>query len=190
MTTLNDLLARKDITIAEVRAHLDSLAPETRVRQATTLERNRQAKLWAITAGGDKITTDDLVPSATGTFDPVAFDGQNDQPMLRNFQKIFYRLPDGSLAGRNAGVAAPYVGHGYYSVVAGGEDGVYIDYTKLPRSKPSDWPTIGRNDRGLSIAVYGFMKDYLRRVHGRILIGHAEKPILGSMGHFVLARPD
>lgn len=190
MTTLNDLLARPGITLAEVRAHLDSIAPDARVREATTLERDRQATLWNIAAQSGPITFEDLVPTTKGTFEPVPFEGQNDQPLFRSFQKVFYRMPDGSLGGRNTGPAAPFVGDGYYSVVSGGPDGVYIDYTKLPKDKPASWPQIKRNDRGISIAVYGFMKDYLRRVHGRILIGHARKPILGSMGHFVLARGD
>jgi len=190
MTTLNDLLARPDITLAEVHAHLEGIAPSARVRQATNLDRNRQARLWKIAAQGRPVTFEDLVPAATGTYEAVPFEGHNDQPLLRNFQKVFYRLPDGSIAGRNTGAAVPVVGHGYYSVVAGGPDGVYIDYTKLPKQKPSSWPEIRRNDRGISIAVYGFMTDYLRRVHGRIFIGNAQKPILGTMGHFVLARPD
>lgn len=190
MTTLNDLLSQRGITLPEVHQHLDRLTPEARVREATSLDRPTQAVLWGLAVQSSPVTHEDLVPASKGTFDPEPFQGQNDQPLFRSFKKVFYRLPDGTIAGRNESSVAPVVGHGYYSVVPGGPDGVYIDYTRLPQQKPASWPEIRRNDRGVSIVVYGFMKDYLRRVHGRILIGHAQKPLVGSMGHFVLARPD
>lgn len=190
MTTLNEVLARPNVTLAEVRAHLDSIAPETRVREATSLDRSLQATLWAITRASAPVTLTDLVPESTSELSAVPFEGQNDMPLFRRFRKVFYRQTDGTIAGRNESTLSPVVGDGFYSVVPGGPDGVYIDYTKLPKTAPQGWPRIARNDRGASILVYGFMKDYLRRVHGRIFIGHAMKPVIGSQGYFVLARPD
>jgi hypothetical protein len=190
MTTLNDVLDRTGVSLAEVRAHMDSISPSERVRQATSLDRNRQGVLWTLAAESSPVTMNDLVPDSVSPMTPVPFEGQNSAPLFRNFRKVFYRQPNGSVGGRNESSVSPIVGDGFYSVVTGGPDGVYIDYTRLPGSAPSGWPKIKRNDRGVSLAVYGFMKDYLRRVHGRIFIGHAVKPIVGSSGYFVLARPD
>ena len=39
--------------------------------------------------------------------------------------------------------------------------------------KPAAWPAIRPNDTGITQFVYGHMKDYLRRVYGRVVIGRA-----------------
>lgn len=189
MPTLNDVLARRGVTLRDVRDHLASISPEARVREATSLDGKLQGVLWRISEGTAPVTAEDLVPSAVSDMTPVPFEGQNSQPAFRFFQKVFYRMPGGKLGGRNVGSLAPIVGDGYY-VVEYDANGAYVDYTQLPQVAPSGWPTIKRNDRGVSTVVFGFMKDYLRRVDGRILIGHAIKPIVGSQGYFVLARPD
>lgn len=188
MTTLNDLLARRGVTQRDVREHLGSLSPEARVREATSLEGARQGVLWKLAEGAEPVRPTDLVPTDTATLVPVPFQGQNSQPAFRFFQKVFYRMPDGRIGGRNVGSLAPFIGDGYY-VVVDAPSGLYIDYTQLPSAAPEGWPAIRRNDRGVSTVVYGFMKDYLRRVDGRIFIGHAKKPVVGSQGYFVLAHP-
>ena len=190
MTTLNDLLARSGVSLTDVERHLDALPPHARVLESTNLDRARQAVLWDLARVNAPVTMADLVPDSVPDLTPVPFEGQNAQPLFRTFRKVFYRLPGGRIAGRNESSISSVVGHGYYSVLPGGPDGVYIDYTQLPNEAPRSWPGIRRNDRGLSLPVYGFMKDHLRRVYGRIFIGHATKPIVGSPGHFLLARGD
>lgn len=190
MTTLNDVLGRTGVSLAEVRAHLDAIPPHARVAEATSLGRKEQGILWSIAAASSPVTFGDLVPDSVAAMTPVPFEGQNSMPMFRNFRKVFYRDASGAIGGRNESSISGLVGDGFYSVVPGGPDGVYIDYTKLPKAAPYGWPKIRRNDRGVSAAVYGFMQDYLRRVHGRIFIGHAVKPVVGSQGYFVLARGD
>lgn len=187
MSTLNEILGRRGVTLRDVRSHLGSLSPEARVREATSIDASRQGVLWKIAEGTDPVTAEDLVPSAVGDMTPVPFEGQNSQPAFRYFQKVFYRMPGGKLGGRNVGSLAPFIGHGYY-VVEYDRDGAYVDYTQVPSVAPSGWPAIERNDRGVSTLVFGFMKDYLRRVDDHVLIGHARKPIVGSQGYFVLAR--
>lgn len=187
MPTLNEILSRRGVTSRDVRDHLASLSPEARVREATSLDASRQGVLWKISAGNAPVTAEDLVPSAVPDMTPVPFEGQNSQPAFRFFQKVFYRMPGGRLGGRNVGSLAPLIGHGYY-VVEYDRDGAYVDYTQVPNLAPSGWPQIARNDRGVSTLVFGFMKDYLRRVDDNVLIGHARKPVVGSQGYFVLAR--
>ncbi len=189
MPTLNDVLARRGVTLNDVRTHLASLSPEARVREATSLDGKHQGTLWRLAESNAPLDFEDLVPKSVADLTPVPFEGQNSQPAFRHFQKVFYRMPNGTIGGRNVGSLAPVIGHGYYVVVKG-QEGLYVDYTQVPPEAPIGWPRIERNDRGVSTLVFGFMKDYLRRVDGRILIGHARKPIVGSQGYFVLARPD
>lgn len=187
MTTLNDLLANPRTTIAEVRAHLDALSPDERVRQATSIDRAAQGRLWTLAEGGRSITFEEIVPAGTPELTPVPFEGQNSQPLFRRFRKVFYRLPDGRIGGRNEGVLAPFIGDGYY-VVERGDIETYVDYTQVPNRVPAGWAKARRNERGLSLLVFAFMKDYLRRVTEGVFIGHALKPVVGSQGYFVLAR--
>lgn len=189
MPTLEDILARRGVTNADVRDHLSSLTPAQRVHQATHTSPQGQATLWKLAAANAPVRASELVRAEVADLQAVPFMGQNSQPAFRFFQKVFYRQPGGSLAGRNVGSLAPFIGNGYY-VVVDGSDGAFIDYTQVPTQAPSGWPPIARNDRGVSTVVYGFMKDYLRRVHDQVFIGHARKPLVGSQGYFVLARAD
>ena len=52
------------------------------------------------------------------------------------------------------------------------------------------WPAIQPNDKGLTQFIYGHMKDYLRRVYGRVLIGRAFRKGKPTPNYFVLARPE
>jgi hypothetical protein len=187
MTTLNDLLANPRTTLTEVRTHLDALSAEERVRQSTSIDAKLQGRLWSLAEGGRSVSFDELVPKTTDALTPVPFEGQNSQPLFRNFRKVFYRMPDGRIGGRNEGVLAPYIGDGYY-VVERGDIETYVDYTQVPNIVPSGWSRPKKNARGLSIFVFAFMKDYLRRVTEGVFIGHALKPVVGSQGYFVLAR--
>jgi len=187
--TLRELLDRPSVSASDVASHLASLDGETRVKEATDLARSQQATLWRLGEKGEPLTAEDFVPAGTPELTPVPFWGQNNQPLFRPFRKVFYRTPDGSLAGYNESSAAPLVGPGYY-VLRFDDTGCYVDYTSLPTVAPKGWPPIVSNERGVSQFVYGFMKDYLRRVSGKLLIGRAYRRGKETPHYFVLVRPD
>lgn len=187
MTTLNEMLRDPRTTLADVQKHLGALSGDERVRQCTSIDAKLQGRLWTLAEGGRSVSFDELVPKSQADLDPVPFEGQNSQPLFRRFRKVFYRMPDGRIGGRNEGVLAPVIGDGYY-VVERGDIETYVDYTQVPNMAPSGWPRVRRNERGLSLLVFAFMKDYLRRVTEGVFIGHAQKPLVGSQGYFVLAR--
>lgn len=186
---LRELLSSPSVTRDQITSHLDGLDGETRVREATDLARRHHAILWRLAEAGAPLALEDFVPTATPALEPVPFAGQNNQPLFRPFRKVFYREPDGAIAGYNESAAAPVVGPGYY-VLRVDESGCYVDYTALPTSAPRGWPAIVSNERGVSRFVYGFMKDYLRRVTKKVLIGRAYRHGKATANYFVLARPD
>jgi hypothetical protein len=187
--TLNDLLATAGVTAAEVQQHLASLAGDDRVRQATQLDRRHLQKLWDLSDGTEPIRLEEIVPPERAPLDPVPFEGQNNQPLYRPFKKVFYRTATGAIGGYNDSPAAWFAGPGYY-VLKRDYSGTYVDYTEVPAEKPSEWPPIRPNDSGLTQFVYGHMKDYLRRVYGRVLIGRAFRHGKPTPNYFVLARPE
>ena len=186
--TLDTLLDNPAVTIQQVEQHLASLSGAERVLQATHLKRAQQEKLWNLAEHTAPVRETDLVPANAKPFDPVPFEGQNNQLIYRDFKKVFYRTSDGMTAGNNVSDAAWFAGHGYY-VVATGPTGAYVNYFEVPKEKPQGWPEIKENSKGLSQFVYGNMKDYLRRVYGLVLIGRAYKNGKETGNYFVLARP-
>ncbi len=186
---LNDLLDKKDVTLKELQAHLESVNGEERVRQATTTKRRHQKKLWELAVGGEKLSMEDLVAKDAKPLEPVPFEGWNNQPIYRPFKKVFYRTGDGRIAGYNESPAAWFAGPGYY-VMNQDKDGLFVDYTQIPTEKPTGWPEIVTNEKGISRFIYGFMHDYLRRVHRKIIIGRAFRHGKASPNYFILARPE
>jgi hypothetical protein len=187
--TLNELLAQPGVTPAQVQQHLASLPGDERVRQATHLDRRHHAKLWELSATTEPIRLDEVVAPDRAALEPVPFEGQNNQPIYRPFRKVFYRTGGGGIGGYNESPAAWFAGPGYY-VLKRDESGTYVDYTELPPDKPAAWPAIRPNDAGIPQFVYGHMKDYLRRVYGRVLIGRAFRKGKATPNYFVLARPE
>jgi hypothetical protein len=187
--TLNELLATPGVTSERVQAHLGALAGDERVRQATSLDRRHQATLWELSAATAPLRLDEFVAPDRTPLDPVPFEGQNNQPIYRPFRKVFYRTPSGAIGGYNESPAAWFAGPGYYVLKSDGS-GLYVDYTEVPTDKPAAWPPIRPNDRGISQFVYGHMKDYLRRVYGRILIGRAFRKGKATPNYFIIARPE
>jgi hypothetical protein len=187
--TLNDLLATPGVTPERVQAHLASLSGEERVRQATRLDRRHHKTLWNLSAATEPLRLEEVVAPDRKPLDPVPFEGQNNQPIYRPFKKVFYRTPGGTIGGYNDSPAAWFAGPGYY-VLRRDDSGTYVDYTEVPTEKPSAWPPIRPNDVGISQFVYGHMKDYLRRVYGRVVIGRAYRKGKPTPNYFVLARPE
>jgi hypothetical protein len=187
--TLDELLATPGVTAQQVQAHLAALSGDERVRQATSLARRHHAALWELSADTAPLRLEEVVPPERAPLDPVPFEGQNNQPIYRPFKKVFFRTGDGRIGGYNESPAAWFAGPGYYLLKAD-ESGVYVDYTEVPRDKPAGWPPIKSNTDGFSRFVYGNMKDYLRRVYGRVVIGRAFRHGKATPNYFVLARPE
>jgi len=187
--SLNELLTSAAVTGERIRDHLASLSGTDRVHEATHLDRRHQKTLWDLSADTEPIRLDEIVGPDRGTLDPVPFEGQNNQPIYRPFKKVFYRTRTGTIGGYNESPAAWFAGPGYYVLKSDGS-GTYVDYTELPPEKPPTWPAIRPNDTGIPQFVYGHMKDYLRRVYGRVLIGRAFRKGKATPNFFVLARPE
>lgn len=187
--TLNELLATPGVTAAQVQQHLASLSGDERVRQSTQLDRRHHQKLWDLSSATTPIQLEEVVAPDRKPLDPVPFEGQNNQPLYRPFKKVFYRTSNGGIGGYNDSPASWFAGPGYY-VLKRDDSGTYVDYTEVPADKPAAWPPIRPNDTGISQFVYGHMKDYLRRVYGRVLIGRAFRKGKATPNYFVLARPE
>ena len=187
--TLNELLATPGVTSDQVQRHLATLSGDERVRQATSLDRRHQKTLWDLSGSTAPLTLEEVVDLDRRPLDPVPFEGQNNQPIYRPFRKVFYRTSNGKIGGYNESPAAWFAGPGYY-VLKRDDSGIYVDYTEVPTEKPESWPAIRPNDTGITQFVYGHMKDYLRRVYGRGVIGRAYRKGKATPNFFVLARPE
>ena len=174
---------------SEVSSYLDSLTHEDRLQEVQSLGGAAQRKLFQIAQAG--ITVNDLIPPQGKPHEEVIFYGKNSLPLFSLFQKRMARSQDGSaLVGYNYQALRPVTGPGYFMVSdktdRPGE--VMVDYTRLPQEKPSDWPEIKSNTRGISSLVYGNMKDFLRRVSKNVFIGEATKKGKSLNQYFLLCR--
>jgi hypothetical protein len=184
---LRSRLDKKELTLAEIRSHLGTLPDQERLRQIMSLDRGQLVTLWILTEGTEPLALDEFVPAEAKALDPVPFEGLNNQPLYRYFKKVFYRTPDGRIAGYNDSDASWFAGPGYY-MLSTDATGVFVDYTQIPAEKPAEWPPIKENTAGLSRFVYGNMHDYLRRVDGLFLIGRAYKHGEETANYFILVR--
>lgn len=187
--TLNDLLATSGVTTEQLQRHLAALSGAERVQQATHLDRRHHKTLWDLSANTEPLRLEEVVARDRASLDPVPFEGQNNQPIYRPFKKVFYRTSNGAIGGYNDSPAAWFAGPGYY-LLKSDASGIYVDYTEVPTEKPAAWPAIRPNDTGITQFVYGHMKDYLRRVYGRVVIGRAYRKGKATPNFFVLARPE
>ncbi len=193
MTTLATLLDTPGIKLPELTDHLESLPHKYRVLQATELNKQQQTTLWDVAANsGHKLDMNYVVPKDAQPLEFFPFEGKNSLPMFTRFQKVFYRLPDGSYGGYNNQALAWFTGPGYYVAGMSGQnaDEIEVDYLRVPDQKPSGWPAIVPNE-GFYGLVYGGTKDYLRWVSKDVVIGRATKGGVEPMANwFVLCRKD
>lgn len=190
--TLFSLLTRR-ASGKEIAAHLDALAPYSRVDQVTAVGGNLIGRLYDAAAGNAPLDVEFLVPrKETGT---VIFEGRNSLPMFTRFQKRFARVGE-VVIGYNHQTMSVVTGPGYFVARPPTEgeahpDELFFDYTMdPPRSgKPVDWPTWKPNTAGLSRAVYAHMKDYCRRVANGVLVGKAYKNGVAQGAYFTLTLP-
>ncbi|MBJ21407.1 MAG: hypothetical protein GY910_12435 [bacterium] len=180
--------------IAEI---FDGLTAELRVALVRSLGRAEQRTLYRKVDGFAPVALSDLVPSGRADLEEVRHLGLNTLPVFRVFEKRFCRLPGDeagapvALAGYNFQALSPVTGPGYFVAV---EDiarrEVLVDYRRLPETKPSDWPEIRSNERGLARFVYGFMVDRLRRVSEHVTIGSATRKGREMGSYFALTRSE
>lgn len=180
--------------ISALGAWLDALDPEARLRESRDLDPVSQRRLWRL-ARGQLLDLAAFVPAGKAPLETVRHFGRNTLPVFTTFEKRFCRPPkaeDQSLLwGYNHGSAAPLVGPGYFVVRETGGDSrgeVVIDYTRIPPGKPTEWPALQVNERGLSRLVYAGMQDFMRRVSAHVTIGRAYKGGRETANCFVLCR--
>ena len=185
-------LLRSGATQRAIAAHLDALAPYSRVAEVTSVGGSLLGDLYDAVAGGEPLTLEDLVPAAEkGT---VILEGRNSLPAFTRFQKRFARVGD-VVVGYNHQTMSFATGPGYFVVrpATDGEacpDELFFDYTTdPPRGCPADWPAFKPNKAGLSRVVYMDMKDFCRRVANGVLIGKAYKRGVAQGAYFTLTRP-
>ena len=174
----------------KVAAFLDALVGVDRVVAVRSLGPAAQRALWELVDGFSEMTLADLVPRTTPPYEAVIHYGRNTLPMFTMFEKRFYRMGDGSsVGGANFQTLSPLTGPGYF-VARKNDDKpeVLIDYTCLPKDKPSDFPEIRDNESGIARLVYGSMMDAVRRVSDHVSIGAALRngEMIGA--YFVLCR--
>jgi len=194
---LRSMIQDAAVTSSAIAVLLDGLAAELRAPVVRGLGRKDQQALYVKSEGHGPLELIDMVPANRAELEVVRHLGRNSLPAFTIFEKRFCRLagsaPDapGELAGYNFQALSPITGPGYFMAV---EDSntkeVLVDYRRLPDQKPSEWPAIRSNERGLSRFVYGFMVDRLRRVSEHVTIGSAARNGRDLGSYFVLCRMD
>jgi hypothetical protein len=174
---------------------LDGLEEALRTRVVRQLGRNDQQALYSKVEGFAPLELVDLVPPTRSDLEEVRHLGRNSLPAFTIFEKRFCRLPGSApdkpdaLAGYNFQAMGPLTGPGYFLARDDTKTReVLVDYQRLPDQKPSDWPPIRSNERGLSRFVYGFMIDRLRRVSKHVTIGSAARKGRDLDSWFILSR--
>jgi hypothetical protein len=174
----------------KVASFLDALVGGDRVLAVRSLGPGTLRVLWDLVDGFVDMTLADLVPRTTPPYEAVIHYGRNSLPMFTMFEKRFYRMGDGSaVGGANFQTFSPFTGPGYF--VARKDDGVpevLIDYQRLPKDKPADFPEIRGNESGIAKLVYGSMVDAVRRVSEHVSIGAASRHGQMIGAYFVLCR--
>ena len=184
------------VDIERLAEILDGLGHEGRVHTMRTWNKKRMAAIFDACAGR-AISLEQVVPPGVGAGSEVIHDLRNTLPVFTNAQKRFARVEGESVAvcGYNRQFGVARVSEPGYFVVRDGEgehaNELVIDYTSVPRSKPSSWPDIEPNDSGLvNKLVWSGMIDYLRRVSQHVSIGRATKGGKPIGQYFALVRRD
>lgn len=193
MATFAELLDTQGITLAEITSHLDYLPHNYRIVQTVELNKGQQMKLWELAANsGHALDMNYVVPANAQPLEFFPFEGKNSLPMFTRFQKVFYRLSDGSYGGYNNQSMAWFTGPGYYVAQINPKNPaeIEVDYERVPNAKPAGWPAIKPNTGWYGI-VYGGTKDYLRWVSDDVVIGRATKHGVDPMPNwFILCRKE
>lgn len=189
---LDALLRRGSFDMSDVRALLNGMNAEERLRSVRALSGRAQAQLFDAAKGFEKLTLDDIVPRSVPPMQEVPHLGKNSLLLFTHFAKVFVRPSDDAKElwgyNRSGAFIETVVGPGYY--VAYEADGeVMVDYTRLPEgAPPAHWPRVLSNHARLSRFVYANMVDALRAVSTHVSIGRAIRNGKVADNWFVLCR--
>ncbi|QQR79520.1 MAG: hypothetical protein IPJ69_09155 [Deltaproteobacteria bacterium] len=174
-----------------IGAFLDGLSHEDRLKEINSVGGKFQSCLFQIATPDLKFS--DLMPSDAKPLQEVIFYGKNSLPLFSTFQKrmALSGSGDGSKVwGYNFQTFQKITGPGCFVIDEAtdrpGE--IMVDYTRLPKENVAGWPEIKSNETGLTKLVYGYMKDYLRRVSKNVFIGEATKKGKSIGQYFILCR--
>jgi len=182
--------------IARISEALDRMDHKNRLFTVESATAEDMETLWDLVKD-QSVDADHFVPPGTEPLAEVVHHGKNSLPAFTHFQKRFCRAESGAedVAGYNHQTWQWAVGPGYFVAHSTADDkdapsDFAVDYTKIPTKKPEGWPDIQDNDGGLRSAVYGRMKDYMRRVSGHVAIGKAYRDGKFRGQYFMLCRED
>ena len=197
VVAFRSMISDSAVAPAAIADLLDGLTEDVRTRVVRQLGRSDQRALYSKVEGFAPLELTDLVPPTRSDLEEVRHLGRNTLPAFTIFEKRFCRLPGsapdspGELAGYNFQTMSAITGPGYYLARDDTKTReVLVDYHRLPDQKPSDWPPIRSNERGLSRFVYGFMIDRLRRVSKHVTIGSAARKGRDLGSYFILSRTE
>ena len=186
-----------DHCIERISSALDRMDAANRLWTVLSIEPAEQTKIWELFAD-HTLDADHFAPSSLDPLKPVIHHGKNTLPMHNFFQKRFCRADDesGDLWGYNHQSLSWATGPGYFVAHPADTEGkdqpssYLVDYTRLPKKKPSDWPEIIPNEAKLGRFVYAGMKDYMRKVSDHVSIGRAYRGSKAMDAWFILCRED
>jgi hypothetical protein len=197
MTRLIEMLSTDRPDMDAIATYLDGLDEGSRRREALSLKRPQQRRLFDAAKGVRKLTLEDMVPASVPAMHEVPHHGRNTLvPPFEYFAKVMVR-PDGreetsgELWGYNRGPALQeaVVGPGYYVAHQHSvPDEVIVNYLRIPPRKPAHWPRILKNNERLSFFVYNGTQDILRGVSKHVTIGRAMKSGKWMPAWFILCR--
>lgn len=179
-----------DVDLPGLARFLDELDGRARIREARSLDRREQARLFEAAEGFRPVVLEDFVPAALPPLQPVIHYGRNSLPVFRIFEKRFCRADTGrdELWGYNEQSFKALTGPGYFTAYAASESEVVIDYLREPPRKPPAWPPILPNSARLGRFVYFDTKDLMRGVSRHVTIGRATRGGSPMDNWFVLCR--
>jgi len=176
----------------EIEAFLDGLSPAARVEEVLRVTGAGVKRLYDAVADAPTLTLEELIPGSAPSGATVIYEGRNSLPLFSRFQKRVARVSGSVVVGYNHQTMAVVTGPGYFIVKPASGEGPHgkellFDYTEAPPATPEGWPRYSPNDRGLAKAVYGNMKDYVRRVARGVVVGKAYKLGVDQKAYFSLS---
>jgi hypothetical protein len=187
---------RDERCISRISETLDRMDPRSRLWTVLSIKRRDLGVVWELFEG-QELDANQLVPQGTEPLHEVIHHGKNSLPLFRDFQKRFVLADDGSgeLWGYNHQLFGWATGPGYFvahpPTGPGDEPSHFVvDYTRLPASQVSGWPTLVPNSARLGRFVFRGMQDYLRRVSSHTSIGRAYRNGKPSDNWFILCRDE
>ena len=151
---LQNLIEKKS-SVIDIKAYLDGLESEERLKQCRMLTRKQHGQLYEIAKESTPLTLSHFVPTNTPDKTEIIHRGRNSLGVpnaFRLFQKRFCR-PNGEterLFGYNHGITMKGIGPGYFVAKSTNgkpeweeRSGIVIDYFEVPDKAVVDgWPKV------------------------------------------------